>query len=68
MTRSLNFDAHIKFFKNEQARSLGILFKTRQYLNTSTLVQLCYSTFHAYLSSAVFFFFYFNFFLLFQAT
>ena len=47
---SLNFDAHIKFLENKLACSLGILFKTRQYLNTSTLVQLYYSTFLAYLS------------------
>ena len=48
--KSLNFDAHIKFFENKLARLLGILFKTKQYLNTSTLVQLHYSAFHAYLS------------------
>ena len=47
---SLNFDAHIKFLENKLVRSLGILFKTKQYLNTSTLIQLYYSTFHAYLS------------------
>ena len=47
---SLNFDAHTKFLENKLARSLSILFKTRQYLNTSTLVQLYYLTFHAYLS------------------
>ena len=47
---SLNFDACIKFLENKLARSLGILFKTKQYLNTSTLVQLHYSAFHAYLS------------------
>ena len=47
---SLNFNAHIKFLENKLARSLAILFKTKQYLNTSTLVQLYYSTFHAYLS------------------
>ena len=46
---SLNFDAHI-FLENKLARSLGILFKTKQHLNTSTLVQIYYSTFHAYLS------------------
>ena len=50
---SLNFDAHIKFLENKLACSLGIQFKTRQYLNTSTLVQLYYSTFHAYLSYGV---------------
>ena len=36
--------------ENKLAHSLGILFETRQYLNTSTRVQLYYSTFHAYLS------------------
>ena len=45
---SLNFDVHIKFLENKLARLLGILFKTRQYLNTSTLIQLHYSTFHSY--------------------
>ena len=47
---SLNFDAHIRLLENKLARSFGMLFKTKQYLNTSTLVQLYYSTFHAYLS------------------
>ena len=50
MTRLTSSMRILNFLKTNWLVHLVCWFKTRQYFNTATLVQLYYSTFHAYLS------------------
>ena len=53
LDHSLNFKNHLSALQSKIARSIGILFKLRQFMPRSVLLMLCYSFVHAHLLYAL---------------
>ena len=48
-----NWIEHLTYIKNKISKAIGIMYKTRQYLNKSSLVNLYYSYVYPYLTYCI---------------
>ena len=49
---NLNWKEHIKYTENKTAKTLGLIFKARPFLNRNALVAFCYSYMQTYINYA----------------
>ena len=52
LDENLTWKEHIKYLENEVGKNIGILFRSKPYLNKKSLLSLYYSFIHSYISYA----------------